>query len=168
MFNLRESLARAERRLGTPAKAGIRRPRSDRGRPRIDPRVIDIVREATRGYDHPPMADLLVGIAERCRQAGLGPPSRATVYKLLTTLSTPMYRVADLPAAVRHALYNLGHDSDVPAHQVAFYCFNYGDVAAMSFAAGLPWLALYQALRMRGYRARARGVLEAVARARGI
>ncbi len=114
------------------------------------------------------MAVLMETIVERCRHAGLKPPSRATVYRLLTTLPTPVYRVADLPEAVRHALYNLGPESEVPAHQVAFYCFNYGDVAAMSFASGLPWLALYQAARMRGHRDRSRGLLEAVARARGM
>lgn len=154
--------------MGPVVKRGGRRPRSDRGRPRIDPRVVEIVREATGHLDRPASCVLLAGITGRCRQAGLDPPSRATLYKLLATLSTPVYRVADLPPAVRQALYNLGGDCDVPGHQVAFYCFNYGDVAAMSFASGLPWLALYQATRMRGYRDRSRGLLEAVAHARGI
>lgn len=58
---------------------------------------------------------------------------------MLLSLPTRVYRVAGLPPAARHALYNLGDDSHVPAHQLAFYCFNYGDSAAMSFAAGLPW-----------------------------
>lgn len=168
VFNITESAARAERRLGPAVKLGGRRPRSDRGRPRIDPQVVEIVRDATSGYDRSAFREMLAVITERCRRAGLEPPSRATMYKLLATLPTPVYRVADLPPAVRQALYNLGADSDVPAHQVAFYCFNYGDVAAMSFAAGLPWLALYQATRMRGHRDRSRGLLEAVAHARGI
>jgi len=90
------------------------------------------------------------------------------VYKLLATLPTPRYTVAGLPPSVRDALYNLTDDSEVPAHQLAFYCFNYGDLAATSFAAGLPWLALYQAARLPGYRPRSRGLLEAVMRARGI
>ena len=114
------------------------------------------------------MAEVLARISERCRGEGLSPPSRATVYKLLATLPTPRYRLAELPPAVRGALYNLGPDSDVPAHQVAFYCFNYGDLGAISFAAGLPWLALYQAQRVPGYRAKSRGLLEAVARVRGV
>lgn len=168
MFDITESAARAARRLGPAVKLGGRRPRSDRGRPRIDPRVVAIVQEATGGYDRPAFGNLLAGITEQCRQAGLKPPSRATLYKLLATLPTPVYALADLPPAVRHALYNLGAASAVPAHQVAFYCFNYGDVAAMSFAAGLPWLALYQAARMRGHRERSRGLLDAVAHARGI
>jgi hypothetical protein len=51
---------------------------------------------------------------------------------------------------------------------VVFYCFNTGDLAAMSFAAGLPWLALYQALRMPGHRPMCHALLEAAARARGL
>lgn len=111
---------------------------------------------------------MLRGVHAQCRSIGLAPPSRATFYKLLAVLPTRTYRVAELPGAVRRALYNLSPESGVPAHQLAFYCFNYGDVAAMSFAAGLPWLALYQALRLPGHRARSRGLLEAAAHARGI
>jgi hypothetical protein len=114
------------------------------------------------------MAEVLNRIGERCRLEGLKPPSRATVYKLLDTLPAPTYRFSDLPPAAQDALYNLGPESDVPGHQVAFYCFNYGDLAAVSFAAGLPWLALHQALRLPGYRASSRGLIEAVARVRGI
>jgi hypothetical protein len=86
----------------------------------------------------------------------------------MTGLPVPTYRVGDLPAPVQDALYNLEPDSEVPAHQLAFYCVNYGDLEAVSFAAGLPWLAIYQALRMRGYRPKSRGLIEAVARARRI
>ena len=111
---------------------------------------------------------MLERVAKRCRTEGLNPPSRATVYKLLGTLPTPAYRVAELPPAVRSALYNLEPESDVPGHQVVFYCFNHGDVSAVSFAAGLPWLALYQARRLPGYRAKSRGLLDAVTRVRGI
>jgi len=114
------------------------------------------------------MAEILGQIDERCRRERVEPPSRATVYKLLKSLPTSTYRVSHLPPRVRHALYNLGPESDVPAHQLAFYCFNYGDLAAVSFAASLPWLAIHQALRLPGYRARSRGLAEAVARARGI
>ena len=168
-FDIQASLDRAGRRLGaTGARASGRRSRSDRGVSRILPDTLAIVREATSGYNRPPMADLRKEIAGLSQRAGLRPPSRATVYKLLAALPTPTHRVAGLPAAVRTALYNLGPDSDVPAHQVAFYCFNYGDLAAISFASGLPWLALYQAARMRGHRDRSRGLLEAVAHARGI
>ena len=65
-------------------------------------------------------------------------------------------------------MYNLGPEAEVPGHQLAFYCFNYGDLPAVSFAAGLPWLALYQARRLPGYRARSRGLIDAVMRVRGV
>lgn len=118
--------------------------------------------------ERPSIASVREKLAARCQSEGIRPPSRATVYKLLDTLPTQSYRPGDLPAAVRNALYNLDADSVVPAHQVAFYCFNYGDLEAMSFAAGLPWLAIHQALRVPGYRKAGRGLIEAVARARGI
>ena len=114
------------------------------------------------------MAAMLRTVDRRCREQGLTPPSRATLYKLVAGLPTTTYRLGDLPPAVQSALYNLEPDSEVPAHQIAFYCFNYGDLRAMSFAAGLPWLALYQARRLPGFRARSRGLLEAVATARGL
>jgi hypothetical protein len=56
----------------------------------------------------------------------------------------------------------------VPGHQLAFYCFNYGSLGAISYAAGLPWLDLYQARRMRGWRPRSFGLLLAVMRRRGL
>ncbi|MBI5489114.1 MAG: hypothetical protein HY905_17395 [Deltaproteobacteria bacterium] len=107
-------------------------------------------------------------VAESCARDGLAPPSRSTVYHIMATTRGRTYRVADLPVAVRAALHNLVDESLVPARQVAFYCFNYGDVAAMSFAAGLPWLALYQAGRLPGQRPQSRGLIRAVARVRGI
>ena len=114
------------------------------------------------------MADVLRQVGDRCRSNGLRPPSRAAAYKLLTSLPTSTFRVDTLPSPVREALYNLAPDSEVPAHQVAFYCFNYGNLSAISFAAGLPWLALYQARRLPGYRPKSRGLLDAVAHVRGI
>ena len=76
--------------------------------------------------------------------------------------SGPSYALAELPAAVRSALYNMAGDAVVPGAQLAFYCFNYGELAAVHFAAGMPWLPLYQANRMRGWRGRSRGLLRAV------
>lgn len=78
------------------------------------------------------------------------------------------YEMGALPPAVRETLYNLAEDGIVPGHQLAFHCLNYGGVEALSFAAGLPWLALYQAARLRGWRPRSRGLLEAILRTRGI
>ena len=73
-----------------------------------------------------------------------------------------------MPPWVRGALYNFDDESLVPEAQIAFYCFNYGDLRAMSYAAGLPWLALYQAVRTPGWRPKSRGVALAVLRVRGI
>ena len=114
------------------------------------------------------MAALLRRLRTSCDRAETRAPSRATVYGYLARARTPERRVSDLPAVVQRALYNLDPDSRVPEAQIAFYCFNYGQLGAVSFAAGLPWLALYQARRMRGWRKRSRGLIEAVARVRKI
>ncbi len=114
------------------------------------------------------MREVLREVGERCHRGGLTAPSRATIYKLLLTLPGPEYRAGNLPESVQRALYNLAPESIVPGRQVAFYCFNYGDLPALSFAAGLPWIALYQALRMPGYRKKSRGLIEAVCAARRI
>lgn len=114
------------------------------------------------------MREMLARIKACCLALRLKPPSRATVYKMMASVPGPTFRPADLPPSVQAALYNMSRHSDVPAHQVAFYCFNYGDLKAVSFAAGLPWLALYQALRLRGHRPKSRGLIEAVALVRRI
>lgn len=76
--------------------------------------------------------------------------------------------MADLPEPVRRCLYNLSEASVVPGPQLVFYAFHYGDTSAMSYAAWLPWLDLFQAEGMRGWRPRSRGLLHAVLRRRGI
>ncbi len=164
-FDLAASLRNAEKRLGS-TETRTRRRRSDLGRLRLDPRAVAAVAAVFSGHDRPPMTAALAEVARTCRRRRVAPPSRATVYKLLGVLPTPRYRIADLPASVRAALYNLDPEGEVPGHQLAFFCFNYGDVAAASFASGLPWLALHQALRLPGWRPRSRGLAEAVARAR--
>jgi hypothetical protein len=118
--------------------------------------------------DRPPASELLEGLRRAAERAGLRAPSRATLYNLLPVLPTRRRLRGELPPAVREALYNFDDQSAVPEAQIAFYCFNYGDGRAFSWAAGLPWLALYQAARMRGWRPKSRGLLEAVLRARGI
>ena len=75
--------------------------------------------------------------------------------------------MATLPTPVVDALYNIAPDGRVPGHQLAFHCFNYGSLGAISYAAGLPWLDLYQARRMRGWRPRSFGLLLAVMRTAG-
>jgi hypothetical protein len=114
------------------------------------------------------MTDMLEELASLCAGMRLAPPSRATVYKLLDKLPVPSYAVRDLPESVRKALYNLDPDSKVPGHQVAFYCFNYGTLEAVSFASSLPWLAIHQALKLPGYREKSRGLALALATARNI
>ncbi|MCX6549893.1 MAG: hypothetical protein NTY02_02600, partial [Acidobacteria bacterium] len=103
-----------------------------------------------------------------CVSSGLRPPARSSLYNTLARIEGHRYRVADLPGHVVRALYNLAITGDVPGHQLAFYCFNYGSMRAISYAAGLPWLDLYQALHVRGWRPRSRGLLAAVMRTRGI
>lgn len=168
VFNLEKSIERAEQRLGMAPRGKLRKPRSDRGKTRIDPRVVDCLSRLASGQERPRMKEMLRELNAACDRRGLEAPSRATVYKLLARLPAPTYRLGELPAPVRDALYNLAPDSDVPAHQLAFYCFNYGSLEAVSFAAGLPWLAIYQAMRLRGYRPKSRGLIEAVTRTRRI
>ncbi|MDQ3001010.1 MAG: hypothetical protein M3Y08_07090 [Fibrobacterota bacterium] len=135
---------------------------------RIAAPLITKLEELLSNQDKPPMRVLLLELAEFCRQGGYSLPSRATCYNFMSKARTPRYLPATLPQAARAALYNLDADTAVPGHQLAFYCFNYGDLRAMSYAAGLPWLVLYQAARMRGFRPKSRGLLEAVLRARDI
>lgn len=105
-------------------------------------------------------------LAAFARERGWRPPARATLYAALAGLEGSRHDLAELPAPVRAALYNLAPGTTVPGHQVAFYCFNYGSLAAVSFAAGLPWLDLHQAARSRGWRPRSRGLLLAALAAR--
>jgi hypothetical protein len=114
------------------------------------------------------MAALQRLVSERCRSAGLKPPARASLYNALARLEGHSYAVATFPPPVVEALYNIAPDGRVPGHQLAFYCFNHGSLGAISYAAGLPWLDLYQARRMRGWRPRSLGLLLAVMRQRGL
>ena len=107
-------------------------------------------------------------LADLGARHGRRPPSRASLYRALSKIDGHAYDVSRLPRPVREALYNLAPRGAVPGHQLVFYCFNYGSLAAASYAAGLPWLDLYQAWRLRGWRPRSRGLLRAVMRARAI
>ena len=162
-FDLEKSVARARKRLrSSPGR------RSDRGASRLDPGVLECVARVLSGQERPPVKTMREDLAALCRRRGLSPPSRATLYKLMSTLPGPVFGMRELPPGVQQALYNLGPESRVPGHQVAFYCFNHGDLEAVCYAAGLPWLAIYQALRTPGWHERSRGLAEAVALARGI
>ncbi len=162
-FNLEESIARAEKRLGGPPKR-----RLDHGTFRIDPAIVEHFESLVAGYHRPPMVEISRDLAAFCQERVLSRPSRATLYKLLAGAKGRQFSPRMLPADVSSVLRNLDHDVTVPGHQLAFYCFNYGGAAALSFAAGLPWLALYQAARLPGWRPKSRGLLEAVMRVRNI
>lgn len=164
-FDLQESMRRAEERF---AQDSFRRPRRDRGGRRLAPEVLREITAALYRHERPRVKEILDRLEELCRARGHARPSRATIYQLMASVPPPSYRIESLPPHVRETLYNLPASGDVPGPQLAFHCFNYGGVAAMSFAAGLPWLVLYQASRLRGWRPRSRGVLTAVLAARGI
>jgi hypothetical protein len=84
----------------------------------------------------------------------------------MKSVACPTFHVSHLPPDVRDCLYNIGGNAKVPGHQLAFYCFNYGSTRAVAFAAGLPWLCLYQAGLLRGWRPKSRGLLDAIVAAR--
>jgi hypothetical protein len=165
VFDLNESIERARTRLDRPAG---RRRRSDVGSSRLHPTISDRLALLLGGQERPGPGALLDGMRAFCSERGLRCPARATLYKVMGRLVVQRYPVATLPPYVAATLFNLAADAAVPGHQLAFHCFNYGGLRAMSFAAGLPWLCLYQAARMRGWRAMSRGPLLAVCRSRGI
>lgn len=163
MFDLTESQVRARKRLGT---ASPRRRRSDAGRSRLRPELLAALRAEVLGIDRPSMTAIERRLAAFARERGWRPPARATLYAALAHLEGSRHELARLPAAVQAALHNVAPDAAVPGHQVAFCCLNHGSLVAASFAAGLPWLDLYQAARARGWRPRSRGLLLAVLAAR--
>lgn len=146
MFDLTKSLEDAERRFGTRG----RKQRSDRGASRFDPAARDILNELLGGTERPRISALLSELESRCADVGAKPPSRATVYNHRDRAPLPSVVANDLPEAVRRVLYNLAPDASVPTHQIAFRAINEGGLRALSYAAGLPWLALHRARLLRG------------------
>ena len=163
MFDLEASQLRASQDL----RAGARR-RSDAGRSRLSPEVLRELQLLVREIDRPSMAELRRDLTAACRARGLRPPSRASLYNLLPRLDGNSYQVAALPPHVAATLHNLAPDSRVPGHQLVYHCLCHGSLAAASFAAGLPWLDLYQAWHRRGWPPRSRALLRATLRVRGI
>lgn len=159
-------MRRAEQRLGDEARS--RRPRRDRGRSRLPAELYSKLEELLQGQERPPVRAILQRLEEYCSDHDFDVPARATIYQAMARAPAREYPVQELPAAVQQSLYNLAQDGSVPGHQLAFHCLNYGSTAAVSFAAGLPWLALYQAARLPGWRRRSRGLLEAILKARRI
>jgi hypothetical protein len=164
-FNLAESLAEARQRL---SPRSTRSTRADAGRPRMGHKAQEILELLLAGRERPPMRELLSQLAERCQTLGERCPSRATVYSYLPNASGPTYSVQELPAYARASLYNLDDHAAVSGSQLAFYLFNHGDARSLSFAAGMPWLCLLQADRLRGFRPKSHALLRAIMRARGI
>jgi hypothetical protein len=165
MFDITESQREARGRLDRTSK---RRRRSDAGRSRLPAAVLAELRAAALGPERPSMGALQRQIAAACATKGLRPPARASLYNSFSAIDGHSYSVAALPPAVVEALYNLPPTGTVPGHQLAFYCLNYGSLAAVSYAASLSWLDLYQARRLRGWRPRSRGLLAAITHVRGI
>lgn len=130
--------------------------------------VIEALTDILRRQERPSLRDIQAELAAACARIGVRMPARATIYRFMARCPSRHYCLADLPEPVRRCLYNLGDEGSVPGHQLAYYAFHYGDTSAISFAAGLPWLDLYQADRMRGWRPRSHGLLRAVLRRRGI
>ena len=165
MFDLRESIRRAERQF---TRSSPRRRRSDAGQLRLSPVVLREFRALVAGDDRPSITAIQLTLAAACRARGLRPPSRASLYNALRRIPGHQYAASVLPPHVRLALYNLGPDAVVPGAQLVFYGLHYGSIDAASFVLGLPWLDLYQAARRRGWRPRTRGLLLAAMRLRGI
>jgi hypothetical protein len=130
--------------------------------------VLEKIRSLVLGTERPPMVAIQRHIADVCAERGLKTPSRASLYAALLRIPGNVYDVSSLPRLVRESLYNVAPTATLPGHQLALYSFNYGSLAAASYAAGLPWLDLYQAARLRGWRPRSFGLLLAAMRARGI
>ncbi len=118
--------------------------------------------------DYPGINPILSDLKAFCESKGQPCPSRATVYKFMQRAPGPTLRANELPQAAQDALYNLQGDVAVPCSQLVFYCFNHGSLTAIQYASGLPWWPLYQAFRMRGWRAKSKGLLRAALSARGI
>ncbi len=169
-FDLTKSLARASERFGpnTNEDAKARRSRSDRGRSRLPGPILEFLNQALSGMDRPRFADLDAKVKYFCKKHGFSCPSKATLYQYQAIAPVSVFEFGSLPVPVRRALYNFSEGSKIPAHQVVFAAFNYGDVEAISFAAGLPWLALCQADRVRGWRPKSYALFRAVMKGRGL
>ena len=168
IFNIEASMERAKRFLGRKERESPRRERSDRGVARLLPEVVEEFRRLAGSQDRPRMAEILAGIGRFCKARELRPPSRAALYRLLDRIPAHAYRLAALPHDVRLTLHNVDPTAPIPGDQIAFRCFHDGNLRALSFAAGMPWLDIHQARRKRGWRPKSRGLLEALCRARGI
>lgn len=161
IFDLQRSFDRARQRLALTRIEGRKR-RSDRGQFRLDEDVANHLRGLLSGDDYPGFKAIFRDLRQFCAKNKRVCPSRATVYKFMQRDPGRSYLRTSLPPQVSEALYNLAPGAIIPGAQLAFYCFNYGSLAAIHFAAGLPWLALHQAVQLRGWRPQSYGLLKAV------
>jgi len=168
MFNFTKSVNQLKKRMNTNQAESGRKRRSDQGRMRMNRDVEVYLKNLLLGHERPSMKSVLKKLSDHCARRSIARPSRATVYKFMARTKGHESELSSLRAYMQAAMYNLTTDSRVPGHQLAFYCFNYGNLKALSFASGLPWLDLYQAARMRGFRPASRGLLDAVMRTRKI
>ena len=153
IFDLASSIERATQRLGRSA-----RKRADAGRSRLPARVDRKLRELLSGHERPRIRDVQRELVALCRRLGISSPS---IYNAIERCPAPRYVAGELPEAVRTVLHNVDRDGEIPGAQVAFAAFNYGDPGVVSWASGMPWLALHHAARMRGWRPRSLGLLRA-------
>lgn len=166
--SLKDSISQAIKRFGDAPSQCRHRPRSDRGKMRLGPKVQDILIGLLADQERPSMRDLLRALEERCQTRGCKFPSRASVYHFLEKVVVHQFSISDLPKTVQACLFNLDPEGEIPGHQLVFYLINYGELPELCYAAGMPWIDLYQALRLRGYRPKRRGLLEAIALLRRI
>lgn len=114
------------------------------------------------------MRDVAASLQAFCIDAGAPPPSRATLYNYLAQATMHRYAAADLPPDVLRTVHNVDQTAPIAGDQIVVSAFNEGSTAAMSFASSLPWICLHRAARRRDMRPKARGLLQAVMRCRGI
>lgn len=158
-LNIDHALLRAHQRFGSARKA-----RSDRGAARIDARAEAKLQQLLRTQERPSFSEVARQLRLFCRAQRVPAPSRASIYNAVERAPMPFYAASTLPDALRQALYNLAPESDmiVPGDQLVFHAFNYGTLAAISFASALPWLCLARASRRRGWRPKSKSLLESV------
>jgi hypothetical protein len=120
------------------------------------------------GRDRPAIDSLLAETRARARALRIEAPSRASIYNFMKRCPPHRYAIASLPEPVRKALYNVDPEGTILGHQLAFYAFQHGDLRAACFAAGLPWIDLYLADGLRGWRERSHALLRSVLRFREI
>lgn len=157
--DIETSFARAATRLG--AARTRRRRRSDAGEPRVHSAVLNELARLlfTQALPMPQVVDRVRAFS---RRRGDRVPSRAAIYQWARTVPAPPVPVAELPPFARDALYNLAGTPLVPADQLAFCCFNYGDTRAIAYAAALPRPVLSRALSTPGWRPKSRALARAV------